>query len=186
MCAMVAELNSLRMAVGVHDDGSPLRDFHTVQTVPTAAVKRPDSRADALSRAGRKTNTTITLRDYRVGVLYSIALWGAPLALLRAALKRPEFTLYLGRKSCPLAAPPAPEVVLAEGPLEALGLTLIPTFRTTRDVRPPLRLIVSDDDLGGGWIERRNDVPLDRERWHFTSREVHFLRPALDTEEGGR
>lgn len=170
--------DALKIAVGVYDDGAPLRDYHTVQTVPTAAARRPDSRPDALRRAGGKVNTTITLRDYRVGALYAVALRGAPLAPLEAALRRPVFTLYLGRKSCPLSAAPRPRIVPAAGPVEALGQAALPDFR------PParLKLVVSDEDLGGGWIERRNDVPLDREGWHFTSREAHFLRPAA---EGG-
>lgn len=171
--------DALKMAVGVHDDGAPLRDYHTVQTVPTAAARRPDSRPDALRRAGRKVNTTITLRDYRVGVLYAVALWGAPLAPLEAALRRPVFTLYLGRKSCPLSAALKPRIVQAAGPAEALASAALPDFRPAAT---GLKLVVSDEDLGGGWVERRNDVPLDREGWHFTSRDAHFLRPGT---EGG-
>lgn len=66
--AAFARLDALRMAVGVIDDGLPLRDCHTVETIPTAAARNPDSRPAAIARAGRQTNTTLTLRDYRVGV----------------------------------------------------------------------------------------------------------------------
>lgn len=183
--AGLATLDPARMAVAVHDDGAPLRDYHTVQTVPTAAVKRPDTRAQALHRAGRAVNTTITLRDYRVGVLYSVAVWGLPLAPLAEALRRPAFTLYLGRKSCPLSAPPAPRIVTADGPLTALTQAQLPGFRWARgfvdgpcSLRPCISLIASDEDLGGGYSEQRNDVPLDRGAWHFTTRAVHLLRPA--------
>jgi len=180
--AGLAALAPLRMAVAVHDDGAPLRDYHTVQTAPSAAVRRPDSRPEALARARQAVNTTITLRDYRVGVLYSVAVWGLPLAPLAVALRRPVFTLYLGRKSCPLSAPPAPHIIETDGPLQALRQAQLPGFRLSRGPLP-IRLIASDEDLGGGHSEWRNDVPLDRGRWHFTSRQVHFLRPAAG--EGG-
>jgi CRISPR system Cascade subunit CasD len=181
--AGLAALAPLRMAVAVHDDGTPLRDYHTVQTAPSAAVRRPDSRPEALARAGQAVNTTITLRDYRVGVLYSVAVWGLPLAPLAVALRRPVFTLYLGRKSCPLSAPPAPHIIEADSPLQALRQAQLPEFRNNRQGPLPIQLIASDEDLGGGHSEWRNDVPLDRGRWHFTSRQVHFLRPAAV--EGG-
>jgi CRISPR system Cascade subunit CasD len=68
-------LDPVRMAIGIHDEGAPMRDYHTVTTVPSAVVWRPDSRAAALHAAGLDANTTITLRDYRVGPLYAVALW---------------------------------------------------------------------------------------------------------------
>ncbi|WP_323042535.1 type I-E CRISPR-associated protein Cas5/CasD [Gemmobacter sp.] len=168
----LAALDALRMAVAVHDDGVPLRDYHTVQTVPSAAVKRPDSRADAIRRVGRAINTTITHRDYRAGVLYTVAVWGLPMEPFRDALQRPVFTLYLGRKSCPLSAPPAPVLVQADGPLAALHGAQLPEFRRGL----PIRAVYSDVDLGGGLREQRNDVPLDRAAWHFAGRQVHVLR----------
>ena len=168
-----AALSAIQMAVAVHDEGSPLRDYHTVQSVTAAAAKRPDTRREALRVAGRRANTTITLRDYRVGPAYAVALWGAPLEVIAQALKRPAFVLYLGRKSCALAAPPAPLLVEAQGPLEALATVRWPDFREI----PPARAIYSDIDLGGGLRERRNDLPLDRAAWHFGSREVHVLLP---------
>jgi CRISPR system Cascade subunit CasD len=101
-----AGLNGLQMAVAVFSEGVPLRDYHTVQTIPTPAAKRPDSRPDAFRKAGLSVNTTITLRDYRAGGVYAVAVWGEGLERLAAALAKPVFTLYLGRKSCPLSMPP--------------------------------------------------------------------------------
>lgn len=182
--AGLATLDPIRMAVGVHDEGAPMRDYHTVTTVPSAAARRPDSRAAALRAAGRDANVTITLRDYRVGPLYAVALWGAPLEPLAEALRRPAFALWLGRKSCPLAAPPDPRIVAAKGPLEALATARLPGFRWSAgwidgpcSLRPPLRFVASDVDLGGRRVETRNDVPLDRTLWHFGSRDVHFWTP---------
>ena len=35
------KLDRLRVAVAVFDTGAALRDYHTVQTVPTSAARRP-------------------------------------------------------------------------------------------------------------------------------------------------
>ncbi len=151
-----ARLDALRMAVGVIDDGVPLRDYHTVETIPTAAARKPDSRPAAIARAGRNTNTTITLRRGR-------------------GLRQPAFTLYLGRKSCPLAAPPAPRIVRAEGPLQALSLAVRPPFGH----QGALRLIASDERLSQDDVQdSRNDLPVERAKWHFGQRTVFLHRPA--------
>lgn len=177
-----ARLDALRMAVGVIDDGLPLRDYHTVETIPTAAARNPDSRPAALARAGRSTNTTITLRDYRVGVAYIVALWPGPgwagaLEDLARALRQPVFTLYLGRKSCPLAAPPAPRVVAADDPLRAMALAARPPFGH----QGALRLVASEVPLSPDDMhESRNDLPVERGKWHFAQRRVFIHRPAAE------
>ena len=72
-----SELEHLHQAVAIFGDTAPLRDFHTVQTVPTAKAKRPQSRPQALRDARDGLNTLITLRDYRNTPLYGVALWGS-------------------------------------------------------------------------------------------------------------
>ena len=172
-----ARLNDLTMAVGVFSEGTPLRDYHTVQTVPTTAAKRPDSRPDAFAKAGLNINTTITLRDYRAGGVYAVVVWGAGLESLAAALSAPVFTLYLGRKSCPLSMPPAPRLVVCDTLHDAVAQAVLPDYHgaTMR-----LQMIASDIDLGGGHSDTRYDQPLDRDKWHFTSRRVYYWRPTAD------
>lgn len=165
----LATLNPLRTAVAIFDEGTPLRDYHTVQTVPTATAKRPDSRPAALRQAGGKVNTTITLRDYRQGALFGVALWGAELGPLCEALNRPVFTLYLGRKSCPLSAPLWPWKGQVRGVEEALAHVTLPPWRATAEAR----LIAADSDAGlTGREEWRQDQPTDRTGWHFAPRRV--------------
>jgi CRISPR system Cascade subunit CasD len=168
----LAALEPLLTAVAIFDEGRPLRDYHTVETVPTAAARCPDSRRAALATAGRDTNTTITLRDYRMGVLFGVALWGMPLAPLAAALARPAFTLYLGRKSCPLAAPLAPRIVVADGPVAALAALSLPPWRQGAVAR----LVAADRGPGlEGRVEVRQDRATDRAKWHFAPREMVMI-----------
>ena len=173
-------LDSLQMAVAVYHDGMPLRDFHTAQTVPAAKLKQPQTRAEALSIPRRELNTVLTSRDYRVGVAYAVALWrgdeSAPaLEALAEALRAPVFTLYLGRKSCPLAAPPGPAILSAPDAAAALASHRLPPFwaqhRPVSFIASDVR--IADDDH----VEQRQDQPLDRARWHFTSRSVFIHHP---------
>lgn len=113
-------------AVGVLLQGALLRDYHTAQVPGRAALKkRPNAtRRDELAVPKDELNTILSTRDYRQNVGYLIAiqpLAGAPhdLPALAAALARPRFVLYLGRKSCPLAAPLHPQVIEGESALTA-------------------------------------------------------------------
>lgn len=165
-------LDSLHMAVAVFDQGQPLRDYHTVQTVPSAVARRPQSRPEALQQAGLRSNTTITLRDYRQGALYGVAVWGGDLAALLAALHRPRFSLYLGRKSCPLAAPLGARIVQAETAEQALAQVQLPPWRAGWVAK----LLITDasDAPAASHREQRHDMPLGRAKWHFTPRDVAF------------
>lgn len=162
-------LDGLDISVAIFEAGAPLRDYHTVQTVPSAAVRAPNSRPEALRAAGTRTNTTITLRDYRTAPLFGVAVAGGGLlADIAKALQAPAFTLYLGRKSCPLAAPPGAKVVEAASVEEALAaLTAPPWFQGA-----VAGFLVVDDDIG----EIVHDRPVDRKHWHFAPRRV-ALRP---------
>lgn len=157
-------LDALEVSVAIFDSGATLRDFHTVQSVPSAAVKKPNSRPEALLLAGNDTATSITLRDYRTGVFYGVGVAGTGLEKIAAALNKPHYTLYLGRKSCPLAAPLGAKVVQAAQVEDAL----------TQITPPPWR----DNVIGHSLIESDPagelvmDVPRDRKLWHFDARRV--------------
>lgn len=169
-------LDALDISVAIFDAGVPLRDYHTIETVPAAVVKAPNSRPEALRAAGNRTNTTITLRDYRAGALYDIVVAGAGLQAIAEALRQPHFTLYLGRKSCPLAAPTGAKVVEAETREAALSQLDLPPWRQGAVART----LVVDAALG----EVVNDLPLDRERWHHGERRV-AMRPVCIATKGG-
>ena len=175
-------LAAWRVAVSVLSRGTAFRDFHTVQTVPTARVKRPATRRDALEVLRNDDNPLVTWRDYRSDCVFGVALWGLDGAAdVRDALARPRFTPYLGRKSCPLSAPMAPQVVEAETEIDALARVTVPPFLDVDPERP--LLVASDEPLDGGWQEIRWDEPIDRSAWHFGPRTVHVSRPK-DRAEG--
>ncbi len=172
-------LDALSVSVAVFEAGEVLRDYHTVQTVPSAAVKAPQSRPQALRDGAGRLNTIITLRDYRTGVLYGVAVTGPGLRALAEALKRPAFQLYLGRKSCPLNAPLAPRLVTAQNAAEALAHVTLPPWATEAEAR----LLYADAAEGPGpRREIRHDAPRNRVKWHFSPREVIVqevtIRPA--------
>ena len=172
-----AALDGLSICVAVYDEGLPMRDFHTAQTVPKAVAECPTSRREALMTAGHRVNTVITRRDYRVGVHFGVALWGdggRPLTEISAALQKPVFTLYFGRKSCPLATSLEPKVVQVTNPIEALAHTPCPPWQ---DERKPVLFYASEKfDANVQQIETRQDQPIDRTLWHFGERQVFILQ----------
>ena len=171
-------LSNWSVAVSTLSSGGWFRDFHTVQAVPTARIKRPSTRRQALRALQRTDNPVVTRRDYRTDCAFGVALWGSgDFEELQRALVRPFFVPYLGRKSCPLAAPMAPRVVEAESPVEALRHVRLPPYLESRlDPAHPLS-IASDEALPGGREQLRWDEPLDRTAWHFGPRTVHVARP---------
>ena len=166
-------LDPLDISVAIFDGGAPLRDYHTAETVPSAPARHPNSRPEALRAARGRTNTTITLRDYRSGPLYGVACRGevGTLEAVAEALRAPRFTLYLGRKSCPLAAPTGAKIVPAETPEVALRALDLPPWRCADGALVAHTLVV-DSEIG----EIVHDVPIDRASWHFAQRHVQ-LRP---------
>ncbi|WP_077397123.1 type I-E CRISPR-associated protein Cas5/CasD [Bombella intestini] len=164
-----SELDGLKIEVAVFDSGTVLRDFHTIQSVPAAAVKKPNSRPEAIRKAGGRLTTSITLRDYRAGVFYGVAVQGKGLEKIADALRKPHFTLYLGRKSCPLSSPLNPQIVQADTVEEALGQVKVPIWLSKHVDLSKKVMVVGEQ---GSQRDSVHDIPLDRQRWHFAARDV--------------
>lgn len=173
-------IDALGMAVSPfeHRTDAGFRDYHTVETVPSAKVKTPNSRPEALLTAGRDTSTTITLREYRTGPLFGVVIWGGDLKALCAALNRPVFTLYLGRKSCPLSAPVDAHLVEAGTAEEAMTKARVPDWRNGSVAR----LLITDAEEGDAHTEIRHDRAIDRQHWHFGARNVAFRSVHIEPE----
>ncbi|ESQ74767.1 type I-E CRISPR-associated protein Cas5/CasD [Asticcacaulis sp. AC402] len=122
---------TLGFAVRLDSPGYPLRDYHTAQT-PTEAARKRLHKAGA-STSTRKNdlvaddlNTVLSERMYRLESVSTVALWQKPdqnadLTRVEAALKRPVFAPYLGRKACPLSAPPRPRRLTCDRLLTGFG-----------------------------------------------------------------
>lgn len=187
-----------RLAVGVLSQGRLLRDYHTAQVPGRADLKkRPHAtRRDELSLPKTDLNTILSSRDYRQDAAALVAVQmmanaSYSLTQLAGALKMPKFVLYLGRKSCPLAAPLHPCVLDAE--------TICTAFtdyqRQLADLRQqhlpkhtePDNLSVHKiawgddfgaDDLSVVGVKRdlsitRKDQVITRQGWQFADRSEH-------------
>ncbi|HET8552561.1 MAG TPA: type I-E CRISPR-associated protein Cas5/CasD [Gammaproteobacteria bacterium] len=180
------------VAVRVDAAGELLRDYHTVQTPPNRRNQRYYTRRDELT--WNDPYTLVSQRDYRVEAAWTIALWLAEkppesLATLAAALREPELTLYLGRKSCPLAMPLAPRIVQAASLKSAFDAfpaidsqwpdAMAAGFASlAAETGDEFYWDECDDSFAGmstGMVHFRRDQSLDRGRWQFEQRREHGL-----------
>lgn len=194
------------LAVEVYSRGNLLRDYHTTQ-VPDSVGKfsyRTRREELLLGKSRRGTlGTILSTREYRTDAMALVAvkaLPGAPFTLeeIKKHLLRPKFHLYLGRKSCPLAAPLHPLVCLGKGsfheafmayehkPLLAVGGDGVGLSRDDhywlgiKNVREYYWEGETSDfstilDLSKTQTRVRHDQPLSRKRWQFTPRMEHYL-----------
>lgn len=114
-----------RFAVKVLSTGSLLRDYHTTQVPDSVGAFVYRTRRDEMLMGKERLGTILSSREYRCDALSIVAVRALddapyPLHNLREALLKPRFHLYLGRKSCPLAAPLKPRILPAKGFGDAL------------------------------------------------------------------
>lgn len=193
-----ALLASYRMAVGVLSTGRLLRDYHTAQAPSRADLKkRPHAtRRDELALPKYDLNTILSTRDYRQDASALVALQtcdgaGHTLEQIATALRRPKFSLYLGRKSCPLAAPLHPVLLDAATINDAMTVyleqlsALLSEKGSDKAVAPAvLKKIAWGDDFGADDIAAiglprhvslvRKDRLLARKGWQFGDRREHI------------
>ena len=180
-------------AVRTDAPGRPFIDYHTAQTPKarrgmTFSTRREELRADDL-------HTVLSSREWRTDACFTIALWprgdnAIDIDAVADALRHPQFSLYLGRKSAPLGLPLNPGIVEADTFMDALAA------RRPNDVeKAVLKYIRGDAPLTsetafdgdvpntppGTRIERRRDAVLSRKRWQFADR----LEGIVDNPEGG-
>ena len=95
----------------------------------------------------------------------------------------PHFTLFLGRKSCPLSQPLNPEIIEATSVADAFEL------HTPSTVFPNKTLLIATDDrsdisgINSSLRHRRLDEPRDRKTWQFTARDEWTFAVMARTEK---
>lgn len=109
----ISRFDALRMGVRVEKDGRPEQDYHTALDVIKADGTKPD---------GTSKFTVVSRRDYLADAAFLVGLESDDRGLLDEivkALHHPQWILFLGRKSFPLAVPPVKSGdVPLEGTLE--------------------------------------------------------------------
>lgn len=132
-----------------------MSDYHTVK----------DARKDY---TGLKKHETIqTWREYLYDAEFTVVLWNQPDASLRLdalekAVKRPHFTPYLGRRSCPIARP------LFEARFESSNL-----LEAFKGISPNGGTIYSEEKIGDR-MKRVRDVPLINQPRQFAGRNLYI------------
>lgn len=191
-------------AVELFTAGSLLRDYHTAQVPDSVGKFTYRTRRDELVLGKERLGTILSSREYRTDVLALAAvraLDNAPYALpeIQEKLLKPVFHLYLGRKSCPLAAPLNPQWLTGQPNFFAAFKAyrhkpLLPTFKTAAEGLsdhdfywlgcPKDRHYYwegtaedfSDSlDLARQQTRIRHDQPLSRKRWQFAPRQEHYF-----------
>lgn len=195
--ALAALARSVRIGVKQRAAGVLMRDYHTTQAPATRPKNPYRTRRDELNAPRKQLNTILSSRDYRCDGLWIVAVWltsdaSYTLNELREALARPHFTLYLGRKACPLAAPLAAQCIQAPHLRAALDTQFEPL------VRHEHRTLGLDDDALYCWegdptgldgdsqgVESNDvwDEPISRRRWQFGAR-AEFRRLDRVSEAG--
>lgn len=183
---------AVQFAVKEYSAGVLVRDYHTAQ-VPSADRKRTHRhRKSELIEPGFKLNTVLSSRDYRCDGLWVVAVWlteqaKISLSALSDALLKPRFTLYLGRKSCPLAAPLRPQVIDAATLKQALDTEFPDLLNSAEQDRNWLRLPKQQNYYWQGSKDLMRptlglvksvqlwDEPGDRLKWQFSVRTEHQL-----------
>ncbi|MDP1770742.1 MAG: type I-E CRISPR-associated protein Cas5/CasD [Methylobacter sp.] len=193
------------LAVELLTAGNLLRDYHTTQVPDSVGKFTYRTRRDELILGKERLGTILSSREYRTDALALVAiraLADAPftLAEIQAALLQPKYHLYLGRKSCPLAAPLHPQLITDQ-------LNYYDAFKAYQHKPMLPTSIASDGTLAKrdyDWLGRpndrhyyweglpedfsddtlaltrrqtrtRHDQPLSRKRWQFMPRQEHYL-----------
>ncbi|UYG07595.1 type I-E CRISPR-associated protein Cas5/CasD [Halomonas sp. M4R1S46] len=192
--------DSVGVAIKQRSPGSLMRDYHTVQVPASQSKVTYRTRRDELSAPRKVINTILSSRDYRCDGLWTVAVWLTPQAELtledlEQALETPRFTLYLGRKACPPAAPLAPRRETFDQLRDALDTDFPPLCgKDQEEERKALRLpenalyawegTAKALDGNGQGVESSEvwDMPLNRRRWQFGPR-VEYRRVVRAREE---
>jgi CRISPR system Cascade subunit CasD len=202
-----------RIAVVTLESGHLLRDYHTAQVAGQSDLKHQPlrTRQDELNVAKEKLNTILSTRDYRSDGHWLVVVEPlheqVPYTLeqLCDALQRPKYTLFLGRKSCPLAQPIAAQIMTEQTVVRAAQAFLADLKQREAQlkhdkkayrypVRPKrIQQLFWDDawtihEIGVDralFVALQQDRLLSRQRWQYGER-LHYVatlnKPQIEQE----
>jgi len=183
-----------RMAFRVVDSGSLIRDYHTIHSTKPRSKKQArvyHTRKDALESLDNEIETTLSSRDYLCDSYYIVFMTESdtpPFSLeeLEKYLREPVFTLYLGRKSCPLALPLNPLIIEAETledvcksySLDSVCKSYFLDSKLKKRTSPKFQIFWEEGIKAGDGVrelqsEFRRDQLVSRKRWQYSDRKEH-------------
>lgn len=197
---VAAMRDGIGVGVAVYDEGNFLGDYHTIQVPHASALReRPSrTRADELAVPRDELETIVSRRDYRQDALGVVYVWLKnddvrwTLEDLRAALIKPRFVLYLGRKSCPPAVPLAPEIIEADDIRAAIDSSAKRVSELSVQLGRKaliLRRVAWEDGAMAGFaptfsVSRKDEIHS-RHGWQFGDRVEHVALMAGESEKAG-
>jgi len=198
------ELSKLLFSTRIDALGSPIDDYHTIQAPSEQAIKNDRgtpfwTRIDEIeamkwrvmkTRNNKEAGAVQSRRTYYCDSVYTVALsesrsakisWGAlklsSIHELVSKIKYPEFTLYLGRKSCPLSIPMQPQITTAENCIEAFRLSKFKFTEELSQIADNSNTVqyYSEEKLPDTLMKlTRRDQPVNRSTWQFTERDEYY------------
>jgi len=198
------ELAKLDFSVRIDGVGIPIDDYHTVQAPSEQAIKHDRAkdywtRLDEIeaiklrvimTKNNKEAGAIQSRRTYYCDAVYSVALsenknskiyWNvleiAELKDIVDSLIKPKFTLYLGRKSCPLGLPLEPQVKTARNCSDAFQQV---EFRFAAELesivkRETAQYYTEEIPEEGKMKLMRRDQPVNRIAWQFTDRDEYYF-----------
>lgn len=175
-------LAAWRFAVRLDQQGTYMRDFHTIQSPKHEARGEPfRTRKEELEKG--KLSTKVSERGYYCGQIATIMAWGGDVQMSAEALKHPAFFLALGRRACPPARPLYPVVIKENTLLDAFHAydRLYPDIAAERPVSDEGMELYWDAGSDGPQagineftqIERRDRPETRGPDWSFSVRKVN-------------
>jgi CRISPR system Cascade subunit CasD len=180
--------DSLSFGVKLVGEAFPTSDYHTIQP-EKKRNRHVHKRKDEIQ--GIESKAQLSYRQYRQDALNVVALWNTDNAQIGlheilSSLKQPKFSLFVGRKSCPLALPLNP--ILGEHDSLKTALDSYPTDPAL--TYPPSQRVdgyfwEQTDHAGqeAHYTVSRSDQILSRERWQHGPR-TEFVAFATSQNEG--
>ena len=171
-----------QFAVKVLSTGHLLQDYHTAQVPDSTGKINYSTRRDELVLGKLRLGTILSSREYRCDALSLVAvrpLETAPYSLeeLCNALREPKFYLYLGRKSCPLAAPLNPRIIAGKGFGNVLNNYQFGILYLDDRLKKEVKTDLKDREGNKPWIETTNKVSgfsHDDKRWLPLEKTVRY------------
>lgn len=167
----------LRFAARLDREGHGLEDYQTAEIGKKDPIwvtvgdysERGGGTWQPEARTGRLIQTVERHRHYRADAAVTVALTLVPgeespnLAVLEAALRRPERPLFIGRKGCPPSLPILDRVVAAASLVAALDqVPPVDPKRVTADL-----VVIETEDAPGEPEAQRPIAVADRRDWRL-------------------